>query len=161
VYGVEDLGDTKYMHLARVRGADLTGPWEFYAGDGTWSRNEADSARIMDGVANEYSVTRMGRAYMLITQDTTEKFNTNIVAYFSCSPQGPFTGKTTVYSTPETGANGSYGNPNVFTYNAHAHPELSRPGSLVVSYNVNSFVNTDHYKDVTIYRPRFVDLKFG
>jgi hypothetical protein len=161
VYGVEDLGDTKYMHLARVRGADLTRPWEFYAGDGTWSKNEADSARIMDGVANEYSVTRMGGAYMLITQDTTEKFNTNIVAYFSCSPQGPFTGKTTVYSTPETGANGSYGNPNVFTYNAHAHPELSRPGSVVVSYNVNSFVNTDHYRDVTIYRPRFVDLKFG
>ena len=44
---------------------------------------------------------------------------------------------------------------------ATAHPELSRPGSLVISYNVNSFVNTDHYKDVTIYRPRFVDLKFG
>ncbi|GAA0218106.1 hypothetical protein GCM10009527_012830 [Actinomadura nitritigenes] len=161
VYGVEDLGDTKYMHLARVRGTDLTRPWEFYAGDGAWSRNEADSARIMNGVANEYSVSRMGGAYMLITQDTTEKFNTNIVAYFSCTPQGPFTGKTTVYSTPETGANGSYGNPNVFTYNAHAHPELSRPGSLVISYNVNSFVNTDHYKDVTIYRPRFVDLKFG
>lgn len=161
VYGVEDLGDTKYMHLARVRGTDLTRPWEFYAGDGAWSRNEADSARVMNGVANEYSVTRMGNAYMLITQDTTELFSTSIVAYFSCSPQGPFTGKTTVYSTPETGANGSYGNANVFTYNAHAHPELSRPGSLVVSYNVNSFVNTDHYKDVTIYRPRFVDLKFG
>ncbi|MDL4819151.1 DUF5005 domain-containing protein [Actinomadura opuntiae] len=161
VYGVEDLGDTKYMHLARVRGADLARPWEFYAADGTWSRNEADSARIMSGVANEYSVTRMGRAYTLITQDTTEKFSTKIVAYFSCSSQGPFTGKTTVYSTPETGANGSYGNPNIFTYNAHAHPELSRRGSLVVSYNVNSFVNTDHYKNVTIYRPRFIDLKFG
>lgn len=160
VYGVEDLGDTKYMHLARVRGGDLAKPWEFYAGNGTWSKTEADSARIMPGVANEYSVSRMGRAYMLITQDTTVKFNTNIVAYFSCSPQGPFTGKTTVYSTPETGAAGSYGNPNIFTYNAHAHPEMSSRNRIVVSYNVNSFVNTDHYKDTSIYRPRFIDLRF-
>lgn len=160
IYGVEDKGGTKYMHLARVRGQKLTGPWEYYAGDGTWSKTEADSARVMDGVANEYSVSKLGRGYVLITQDTTELFSPRIVAYYSCSPQGPFTGKTTVYSTPEGGATGSYGNPNVFTYNAHAHPELSGGGKIVVSYNVNSFVNTDHYKDSTIYRPRFIDLRF-
>jgi hypothetical protein len=31
----------------------------------------------------------------------------------------------------------------------------------VVSYNVNSFVNTDHYHDASIYRPRFIDVTFG
>ncbi|WP_083999261.1 DUF5005 domain-containing protein [Actinomadura kijaniata] len=161
VYGVEDLGGTKYMHLARVKGTSLTGRWEYAAADGSWSRREADSARVMSGVANEYSVSRLGPGYVLITQDTTELFSARIVAYFSCSPRGPFTGKTTVYTTPETGAAGSYGNPNVFTYNAHAHPELSRGGRIVVSYNVNSLVNTDHYRDTSIYRPRFVDVRFG
>lgn len=160
IYGVEDLGGTKYMHIARVKGDDLSAQWEFHTATGTWSKNEADSAREMDGVANEYSVSRLGRAYVLITQDTTELFSPKIVAYYSCSPQGPFTGKTTVYTTPEGGPFGSYGNPNVFTYNAHAHPEISGRGRIVVSYNVNSFVNTDHYRDTTIYRPRFVDVRF-
>ncbi|MFP3962177.1 DUF5005 domain-containing protein [Actinomadura fulvescens] len=163
VYGVEDKGNSKYMHLARVRGNSLKGKWEFYTGKGGgkgWSKREADSARVMDGVANEYSVSRQGPGYVLITQDTTELFSTKIVAYQSCSPRGPFTGKTTVYTTPETGLAGSYGNANVFTYNAHAHPELSSKGRIVVSYNVNSFKNTDHYKDSSIYRPRFVDVRF-
>ncbi|MFI0452608.1 DUF4185 domain-containing protein [Actinomadura sp. 6N118] len=159
IYGVEDKGNSKYMHLARVRGSSLKSRWEFYTGKG-WSKREADSARVMDGVANEYSVSRLGRGYVLITQDTTELFSTKIVAYYSCSPQGPFTGKTTVYNTPETGLTGTYKNANVFTYNAHAHPELSSKGRLVVSYNVNTFKNTDHYKDSSIYRPRFVDVRF-
>ncbi|MFI6736136.1 DUF4185 domain-containing protein [Nonomuraea sp. NPDC050451] len=152
VYGVEDLGSPKYMHVARVSGQSLLGTWEFLKADGTWSPNEADSARIMSGVANEYSVTKVGSGYVLITHDTTEVLSPNIVAYTSCSPFGPFTGKQHVYTTPETKG-------NIFTYNAHAHPEVAGNG-LVISYNVNSFVNTDHYRDVTIYRPRFLDVTF-
>lgn len=160
VYGVEDHGSVKYMHIARVRGASLAGQWEFRTADGDWSRDEADSARVMDGVGNEYSVSPLGTGYVLVTHDTTEALSANIVAYYSCSPAGPFTGKTLVYTTPETGASGSYGSPNIFTYNAHAHPHIDRDGDLVVSYNVNTFVNTDHYADASIYRPRFVRLSF-
>ncbi|MFC4011820.1 DUF4185 domain-containing protein [Nonomuraea purpurea] len=152
VYGVEDLGSPKYMHLARVKGESLLGSWEYRKADGTWSRNEADSARVMSGVANEYSISKVGSGYVLITHDTTEALSPNIVAYSSCSPSGPFTGKQHVYTTPETGG-------NIFTYNAHAHPDVKGDG-LVVSYNVNSFVNTDHYRDVSIYRPRFLDVTF-
>ncbi|MFI7439178.1 DUF4185 domain-containing protein [Nonomuraea indica] len=153
VYGVEDHGSPKYMHVARVKGSSLLGSWEYLKADGTWSADEADSARVMSGVANEYSVTKVGGGYVLITHDTTEALSARIVAYFSCSPAGPFTGKQHVYTTPETGG-------NIFTYNAHAHPQLSGD-RLVVSYNVNSFVNTDHYRDVSIYRPRFLDVTFG
>lgn len=153
VYGVEDLGSPKYMHVARVAGESLLGRWEYLKADGTWSANEADSARVMSGVANEYSVSKVGSGYVLITHDTSEALNPNIVAFSSCSPAGPFTGKQHVYTTPETSG-------NIFTYNAHAHPDVSGNG-LVVSYNVNSFVNTDHYSDVTIYRPRFLDVTFG
>lgn len=152
VYGVEDLGSPKYMHIARVKGQSLLGRWEYLKADGTWSQDQADSARVMDGVANEYSVSRIGSGYVLITHDTTEALSANIVAYSSCSPAGPFTGKQHVYTTPETSG-------NIFTYNAHAHPDVAGDG-LVVSYNVNSFVNTDHYRDVSIYRPRFLDVTF-
>jgi len=163
LYGVEDLGLTKYLHVARVHGPDLASPWQYLDASGNWSASEADSARVTDGVSNEYSVSRLGNLWVLVTQDTTELFSSKIVAYFSCSPTGPFTNKTVVYTTPETGLLGSYGNANVWTYNPHAHPELAdgAHGKLVVSYNVNSFDNTDTYKDVSIYRPRFIDVQFA
>jgi hypothetical protein len=159
LYGVEDLGADKYMHVARVRGTDLRGAWQYFTGSG-WSSTESDSVRLMDGVANEYSVSRFGKGYVLITHDTSELLGPHIVAYFSCSPAGPFVNKTVVYTTPETGASGTYGNPNVWTYNAHAHPELSHGNQLLISYNVNSFDINDVFADVTIYRPRFVVATF-
>ncbi|MEQ7124531.1 DUF4185 domain-containing protein [Actinopolymorpha sp. B11F2] len=159
IYGVEDLGATKYMHLARVKGGDVAaGPWSYWTGSG-WSATETDTARIMPGVANEYSVAPFRDGYLVITQDTTELFSRNIVAYVGCSPSGPFTRATTVYVTPETGAGGSYGNPNIITYNAHEHPDLRSGDRLLVTYNVNSLdPNADLYDDVTIYRPRFVEV---
>jgi hypothetical protein len=157
IYGVEDLGASKYLHVARVRGRDLTGAWSYWTGTG-WSTVEGDSVRVTDGVSNEYSVTPWRGRYLLLTQDTTELFSAKIVGYLSDSPTGPFTGKTLLYTTPETGAFGSYGNPNVYTYNPHVHPEWSTADELVVSYNVNSLVGDDLYADVSIYRPRFVDI---
>lgn len=160
VYGVEDLGAAKYLHIARVRGTDLLGDWQYFTGSG-WSSVESDSARVMDGVSNEFSVSKLGTGYVLITQDTSELLSAHIVAYFSCSPAGPFTGKTAVYTTPETGAFGSYGNGNVYTYNPHAHPELSHGNELLISYNVNSFNVDDIFADASIYRPRFIVATFG
>ncbi len=159
VYGVEDLGSEKYMHVARVLGNSLLGSWQYRTATG-WSANEIDSVRVLQGVGNEYSVSRHGDRYLLVTHDTTVPLSAEIVAYASCSPYGPFTDKTVLYTTPETGATGSYGNPDVFTYNAHAHPHIGRDGGLVVSYNVNTFDNTDHYEDVSIYRPRFITVSF-
>jgi hypothetical protein len=160
VYGVEDLGSVKYLHIARVRGTDLLGDWQYFTGNG-WSSAETDSARVMDGVSNEFSVSPLGTGYVLITQDTSELLSAHVVAYFSCSPAGPFTGKTAVYTTPETGAFGSYGNGNVYTYNPHAHPELSHGNQLLISYNVNSFDVDDIFADASIYRPRFIVATFS
>lgn len=97
--------------------------------------------------------------YLMVTQDTSELFSTRIVAQVSCSPTGPFTVAAELYRTPETGAFGSYGNANVFTYNAHEHIENRDGDTLLVTYNVNSFVGDDLYDDVTIYRPRFVEVE--
>lgn len=152
IYRVEDLGNDKYLHVARVAGIDLRQPWRYYTGSG-WSADETASARLLRGVSNEYSVTPFGDGWILVTQDTTEVYSPHIVAYFARTPVGPFTGKTLLYTTPETGG-------NLWTYNPHAHPELSAGGRMVVSYNVNTMVNDELYTDVSIYRPRFVDVTF-
>lgn len=158
IYGVEDLGATKYLHIARVPGRDPGATWQYWTGTG-WSTAENDSVRVMNGVANEHSVVPWRGRYLLVTQDTTELLSAKIVGYLADSPTGPFTGKTLLYTTPETGASGSYRNANVYTYNPHVHPEYSDGDRLVISYNVNSFDSNDLYKDVSIYRPRFVDAR--
>ncbi|MGH3369333.1 MAG: DUF4185 domain-containing protein [Nocardioidaceae bacterium] len=159
VYGVEDLGAVKYQHVARVRGDDLAAaPWQYWTGAG-WSTDEAHSTRVLPGVANEHSVTRWGDGYLLVTHDTNELFSSKVLGYFSCSPTGPFVNPVELYRTPETGATGSYGDADIITYNSHSHPDLSRGGTLLVSYNVNSLdPNNDLYADVSIYRPRFVGI---
>jgi hypothetical protein len=168
IYGVEDLGADKYMHIARVPGTSLSGTWSYYVGGdpnsaSSWSSSESASIRVMDHVANEYSIQQLKSGlYMLTTMDTSQAFSANMVAYFSCTPTGPFVDETPLYTTPESGPYGSYGDANVYTYNAHVHPELSTACNLIVSYNVNSLDTTiggDLYKDVSIYRPRFIDIK--
>lgn len=167
VYGSEDLGADKYLHIARVAGSDLTRPWQYLAADGGWSSDESASARV-DGapgasfeVSNEFSVVKHGSVYVMVTQDMSRPLSARIDLAFSCSPAGPFVDETTAYTTPETGPTGNYGNPNVYTYNPHEHQELGDRKHLVVSYNANSFVNTDLYSDASIYRPRFIDISLG
>ncbi|MGP4026949.1 DUF5005 domain-containing protein [Actinomadura sp. 3N407] len=169
IYGTEDYTDpgtkvnTKYLHIARVSGTDLRGTWEYRTTNG-WSRSETASARLMSGVSNEFSVTRRGSHYLMVNQDTEFAFGAEIDVLTSCSAAGPFTGEQTVYTTPETGAQGSYENPEIYTYNAHQHASLSSSGNLVISYNVNSLDDAkddgkvDNYEDVTIYRARYINL---
>ena len=170
VYGVEDTSEAKHLRVARVEGDSLFGTWEFYTGDGQWSGSEQAAANQFVGVANEFSVTRMGDAYVLVTHDTTEPLSPDIVAYAAASPLGPFEDKTVLYRTPETGAAGTYRNPNVYTSNAHAHPGVDRGSDgLLISYNVNAFAPPDWapgeplevYSDASIYRPRFVTVRFA
>jgi len=158
IYGVEDLGAAKYQHVARVRGDDLKGRWQYWTGAG-WSADETASARVLEGVANEHSVTRWGDGYLLVTHDTNELFSKRVLGYFSCSPVGPWVNPVELYQTPETGAEGSYGDGDIITYNSHDHPDQRSGSTLLVSYNVNSLdPNTDLYADVSIYRPRFLGI---
>lgn len=159
IYGIADPGGVRSAYVARTRGqAALAGDWTFWDGTG-WSDAEADAVPVVPYVANEFSVARFRDGYLLVTQDTSELFSTRIVARTSCSPLGPFTEPVELYRTPETGAAGSYGDPDVFTYNAHEHPNLRQGGRILVTYNVNTFDNVgDVYDDATIYRPRFLDV---
>lgn len=164
VYGTEDLGaDGKHLYIARVAGTDLRGAWTYLAAGGAWPSSESAAVRVLSGVSNEFSVSRRGNFYILVTQDTKEAFSAQIDTYLSCSPAGPFTDDRTVYQTPEGGPWGSYGDPDVYTYNAHAHASLTTANNLVVSYNVNSLDTVegpakDVYRDVSIYRPRFINV---
>ncbi|RDI49231.1 DUF4185 domain-containing protein [Nocardia mexicana] len=160
VYGVTDAGADKYMHIARVPGDDLRQQWEFFDGQGGWSPREADSAPLMSGVANEYSVARLDdKRFLLVTQDTTSPYSPDIVGYLSDSPTGPFTSPTLLYRTTESGPLGFFGDGDVVVYNAHEQPDLRRGNELTITYNLNSSVQ-GVLDDSAKYRPNAVNVKF-
>ncbi len=168
VYGTEKApGPGNHLHLARVTGPDLRGPWQFWTGRGTWSGDEHRSARLSgpDGTAlrasDELSVVRHGGWYALCTQRADQPFSAEVQLAWSRTPGGPFTRPRTVFTAPEAGPTGTYRNRNVFAYNPHEHPELEGRGELVVSYNVNSLVPDDVIRRADIYRPRFLRMTLG
>lgn len=166
IYGVDESPFKKNMRLARVKGGDLAGRWEFMdPANSRWTLDERRVSNAMTGISNEYSVTPWAGQYMLLSQNSNEAFSNEIYAFFACSPAGPWMNKTLVYRMPETGPWGSYGDGDVYAYNAHVHPSLTRGGAnFTFSYNVNSFdssisPNSAHYRDPSIYKPRFVSFQ--
>lgn len=149
IYGVE----SGHMHVARARVGHLVDrSWEFYTGSG-WSHDSTASARVTDNVGASYSVTEVNGYYVLTTSDAY--LGHDIYVATAPTPVGPFTNRTDVYTAPEGGG-------DIYApYNIAAHPELSRPGELVISYNVNSQKIDDLYANINNNRARFLDLRFG
>jgi hypothetical protein len=145
IYGIEDRGWDKYVHVARVSAGALSGAWQYYTGS-AWSTDPTSSARLMDGASNQFSVVKMGSDYQLISQ---APLGSQISSYHATSPVGPFGTKKVLYTTPNWGA-------STFTYNAVAHPDLSGAGEMLISFNVNTNQGSDLYSNPEIYRPRFV-----
>jgi hypothetical protein len=169
IYGVADAKVNKQMRVARVKGSDLSkvADWQFLdTSGGNWMRGEREATKTLTGVANEYSVTPWNGGYVLISQDSTEAFSGKIRMWHSCNPVGPFAAweGDLVYRMPEPGPYGSYNDPKIFSYNAHAHLSLQQGDRWTLSYNVNSMDNgispeAAHYRDPSIYKPRFVSFR--
>jgi hypothetical protein len=130
--------------------------------------NSGDANNAVDSISDEYTVkklsTKFGDAYVLIGMDTTAVFGAwkDITLYTACQPQGPFSAKTVVYSTPETGINtvpgmisGQTLSGTLLTYNPHFHPQFTSKGKLLVSYDINAGKSADLLFADT-YRPRFI-----
>jgi hypothetical protein len=152
IYGVESGSGLagKQVHLARARTGHLLGPWQFSTGTG-WSADPAASAPLLSDVGSSYGVSRVDGQYVLATTDSF--LDPQIYLYTAPTPAGPFTGGTEIYDPPEAGG-------NIYTYNVASHPELTGPGKLVLSYNVNSFDISDLYANINNNRARFITVNF-
>ncbi|WP_235954908.1 DUF4185 domain-containing protein [Cyclobacterium salsum] len=156
VYGVK--GVKKEVMVARVKPRDIEkfNRWKFW--DGTrWQGEMMLAASIADRASNELSVTLLedGR-YAMVFQ--TDGIASTVGLRLSQSPEGPFGPIITVWDASTDLKDGKH----LISYNAKAHPSLSLPGELLISYNINSF---DFFEDVEIspnfYRPRFIRIKIG
>jgi len=159
VYGYRDTlrGGTKHLVAARVKPESFAhaAQWRFWDGkDWAADINVAfqDEATLAERVSTELSVTPIGenRFLLVFMQDVMS----DRVAYkIGSSPIGPFGETVVFYQTPEPQVMG----PPIYSYNAKAHPHLSVPGLLLISYNVNRLHSLPHTTDD--YRPRFIELR--
>jgi hypothetical protein len=112
-------------------------------------------ANIAGRASNELSLTPLpdGR-YALVFQ--VDGMSSSVGLRLGLSPTGPFGPVIQLWECPEVKENKRY-----FTYNAKAHPNLSGPGELLISYNVNSFDFFNQIKiNPNLYRPRFIKISF-
>jgi hypothetical protein len=155
VYGVR--GKKKEVIVARVRPGQIEQfeQWRYWNGK-AWSKDIETLQPIADRASNEMSVTVLedGRYIMIFQKDA---IGTNIGLRVASSPVGPFGPIMDVYDVKDQLKD----SPNLIPYNAKAHPVLSAPGELMISYSINSLnFNTDIRKFPHLYRPRFVRLTY-
>ncbi|MBK7425567.1 MAG: hypothetical protein IPI60_00260 [Saprospiraceae bacterium] len=124
--------------------------WQFWDGK-DWQSDALKMQAITNGVSNELSVTPLpdGR-FLLVFQ--VMGISEKVGARVGLSPVGPFGDIIELYRTPEI-------DEGLLPYNAKAHPVLSKPGELLISYNTITFdFWNDIAKNAHIYRPRFIRI---
>jgi hypothetical protein len=154
VYVYACIGKDKNLYAARVKPKYFEdfSQWTYWNGQ-AWTPDIHQLKTITNAVSNELSVTPLpdGR-YALVFQvlGLSDKVGMRI----GDSPAGPFGDIREIWRTPEA-------DQGLFCYNAKAHPNLSKPGELLISYNTITldFWN-DIQQDAHIYRPRFIRLKW-
>jgi len=163
VYGYRDTLRTgqKFLVAARVKPeffADAE-QWRFWDGK-DWAEEIAvafqDEALLADRISTELSVTPIGTTptgecrYLLVYMQNV--MSDRLAYKVGSSPIGPFGEAVIFHRAPEPTEMG----PPIYSYNAKAHPHLSTPGFLLISYNVNRLRSLPHTTDD--YRPRFIEL---
>jgi len=153
-YGVR--GIAKNLMVARVLPRDFENysKWTFWNGS-AWVSDMKAVADVTNGVSNELSLSALpdGR-YALIFQQGG--MSTTVGMRIGASPVGPFGPVIKLWDCKPDLVEKTF-----VVYNAKAHPTLSKPGELIISYNINSveFIK-DLNKHPNLYRPRFIRLKF-
>lgn len=149
IYGARREATAKYLHVARVKGNDISQPWEFLSKDDQWTTSYENSKPLLASVAEQFSVFKRNGEYFLMTQNYD--LDPELFLYNSKTPLGPFLNQQTIYCTPETEG-------NIITYNAFVHEQFSTEDNLLISYNINSLKFEDVFTNADNYRPRFINV---
>jgi hypothetical protein len=164
-YGYRDSkqeGSRKDAVVARVRREEYADParWRFWDGR-AWradiSAAARDAATLQRRVSAEFSVTPVseglyrGKYLMVYCRDVQTR---DMMIAVGDTPTGPFGEGILIYRALEPETYNPFNGNTAYTYNAKAHPHLSPPGRLLISYNVNQGGSLP--KTTEVYRPRFL-----
>lgn len=154
IYGYQTDSANKRLVAARVLPEHFEdfSMWRYWNGI-EWSPNIEEAAPLAGRVSSEFSVSPLpdGRFVLVFQLDTLSQY---VAVRIGESPVGPFGPIRRIWRCPEPDLD-----PDIYTYNAKAHPGLSGPDELLISYNVNTFDAWDDLRYSDIYRPRFIRIR--
>ncbi len=157
IYGIDGTNTlNKQLLLARVPAADAEtiSAWQYRTREGGSGRS-SEAAPIAENLTSEISIHLMklnGRPRFVVIQ-SEPPLGAGIMARTAAAPEGPWSNPNKLYTCPEPATDS-----RMMIYSAKAHPELSPPGELLVSYSVNSTDFWDVAAHADKYRPRFVRI---
>ncbi|WP_162163945.1 DUF4185 domain-containing protein [Acholeplasma hippikon] len=158
LYGCKTTWGLRELIVSRVKAEnyEFFDDYEFYS-NGKWVTEISEATGLLEHVSTELSVTEIreghlkGKYLCVFTYDV----NTPEVAFsVGDSLVGPFSKPQTIYITPEQSIYKS----TTYTYNAKAHPHLSKSKKVLVTYNTNTYSFDHNMSDYRVYRPRFLTL---
>jgi hypothetical protein len=158
IYGNDqnvDTGAFYGMKLARVPvGQSLdTANWQYWNGD-QWVAGETNATTL--ATTNQLTGVTLqpnGVGYVAVSVEDSV-FAATVDLSYSCSPEGPWTTPVSAYDIPQVE---QY--QDELAYIPTLHPDLSSPGGLVISYNVDTTLGLNAVaKDVHIYQPTFLQV---
>ncbi|GEM_PF-644942 len=159
IYGYNTINGERTLKVARVKPEqfETLDAWRFYS-DGAWVSSLEEASSILKHISCEMSVSPIetgankGKYLAVFQYNVDSKY----VAYaIGDTPAGPFSEPRIVYECEEPVSLGR----TAYTYNAKAHPHLSKPDDILVTYNVNTYDMQHHLDNVEVYHPRFLRLK--
>ncbi|MBB6672199.1 S-layer homology domain-containing protein [Cohnella nanjingensis] len=167
IYGYQTVFGVRGLLVARVLPEDFEeeSKWRFYT-DGGWV-NDISKAKIIShssvDVSPELSVTPIiggpndGKYRLVYSTGLFSGDHGLIKQSIGDTPFGPFGPADTLYYTPEDKSSAA----ETYIYNAKAHPNISKPGELLITYNVNSTQDGGnvHYNNGEMYHPRFINMR--
>ncbi len=145
IYGLKK----QLPYVARTTKGNVRGSWQFYTGKEWVDQATLAEPMIRFAGSQQFSIFNWKGTYVMIMQGGD--LSRNIYSFTSTHPYGPWENQQLLYETPIPS-----GCKACWTYNALAHPEFTEDDLLLISYNTNSMEMDDHYKNATIYRPRFI-----
>lgn len=163
IYGYRDAmkeWSRKDLIVSRIKKSDFPdfSKLSYWNGSG-WGSDITASQPVLQSVSCEMSVTKVpsgpykGKYIAVYTKDTQSE---NMAYAIGDSPVGPFNEPVIFYKAPENNKTSASGEGRLYTYNAKAHPHLSKDGKLLVSYNCNVADAKEQYS--VDYHPRFLWL---
>jgi hypothetical protein len=158
IYGYANFQNSsaeKHLILARApeNTPDDFTTWEFFS-NGSWTKDFQKTTPLFSEAPPEGSVSWQPFLEKFVFVYTDGIWG-KIVMRTADAPQGPWSAPGMLYQCPDMTIS-----PSVFCYAGKAHPELSAPDELLISYAANSQNSSEVLNDARLYWPRFVRVTF-